>query len=128
PQPLVERLDEEAAPDLAPLVDTLATRIGMQRLWRQRAVESDVPERSVARAPVLDPPERAAPRGKQDDVRQLDRNPPLPPWDPAWPRPARLLARPELLDHVLAELPDQPPRRFTWRGQAHRVVRADGPE
>lgn len=128
PEPLGERLDEESAPDLAPLVDTLATRIGMRRLWRMRPVESDVPERSAARAPVLDPPPRPAPPGKRDDVRQLDRNPPLPPWHPEWPRPARLLARPERLDHVLAELPDQPPRRFTWRGRAHRVVRADGPE
>ena len=28
----------------------------------------------------------------------------------------------------MAELPDQPPRRFVWRGVAHVVVRADGPE
>ena len=39
-----------------------------------------------------------------------------------------LLRRPERIDHVLAELPDQPPRRFSWRGTAHRVVRAEGPE
>jgi protein ImuB len=128
PEPVVERLDEEGAPDIATLVDTLATRIGLRRIWRSRPVESDVPERSVAPAPVLDPPERGRARVKVDDVRQLDRNPPLPPWHPGWPRPARLLARPEPLDHVMAELPDQPPRRFTWRGQAHQVVHADGPE
>jgi protein ImuB len=128
PEPVVERLDEEAAPDLAPLVDTLATRIGLRRLWRMRPVESDVPERMAARSPVLDPPERSVQRGKADDVRQLDRSGAPDPWQPQWPRPARLLARPERLDHVLAELPDQPPRRFTWRGQPHRVVRADGPE
>lgn len=123
-----ERLDEEAAPDLAPLVDTLATRIGMRAMWRSRPVESDLPERSVTRMAVLDPPARPLLRGKRDDVRQLDRNPPLPPWHPGWPRPARLLARPERLDHVMAELPDHAPRRFTWRGQSHRVIRADGPE
>jgi len=39
-----------------------------------------------------------------------------------------MLRRPELLDHVIAEMPDQPPRRFTWRGTTHKVVRADGPE
>jgi protein ImuB len=128
PQPVVERLDEEAAPDIATLVDTLATRIGQAAMWRMRPVESDVPERSSARAPVLDPPERGGLRGRRDDVRQLDRNPPLPPWHPGWPRPARLLARPERLDHVMAELPDHAPRRFTWRGRPHRVVRADGPE
>lgn len=123
-----ERLDEKAAPDLAPLVDTLATRIGMRAMWRSRPVQSDVPERSVTRMAVLDPPARPLLRGKRDDVRQLDRNPPLPPWHPGWPRPARLLARPERLDHVMAELPDHAPRRFTWRGQSHRVIRADGPE
>ena len=128
PEPVVERLDEEAAPDIATLVDTLATRIGQRRMWRMRPVESDVPERAAARVPVLDPPERGGARPKRDDVRQLDRNPPLPPWHPAWPKPARLLARPERLDHVLAELPDHAPRRFTWRGRPHRVVRADGPE
>jgi protein ImuB len=127
-EPFTERLDEEAAPDLAPLVDTLATRIGLSRLWRMRAVESDVPERSAVRAPVLDPPERGQARIKPDDIRQLDRNPPLPPWHAGWPRPTRLLARPERLDHVMAELPDHAPRRFTWRGTAHKVIRADGPE
>ncbi|MFL9839711.1 DNA polymerase Y family protein [Sphingomonas sp. ST-64] len=127
-QPFDERLDEEAKPDLAPLADTIATRIGPRRLWRLRPVESDVPERSVARDGVLGPPERGGERRKRDDVRQLDRAAPPDPWRPDWPRPARLLARPERLDHVLAELPDQPPRRFTWRGRTVHVVRADGPE
>lgn len=127
-QPVDERLDAETVPDLAPLIDTLATRIGMARLWRMRPVESDVPERSAAALPPLDPPEREAPPMKADDVRQLDRNAPLPPWHPDWPRPIRLLRRPERLDHVVAALPDQPPRRFTWRGERHEVVHADGPE
>ncbi|WP_245825111.1 Y-family DNA polymerase, partial [Sphingomonas azotifigens] len=126
--PVDERLDAETVPDLAPLIDTLATRIGMARLWRMRPVESDVPERSAAALPPLDPPEREAPPMKADDVRQLDRNAPLSPWHPDWPRPIRLLRRPERLDFVVAELPDQPPRRFTWRGERHEVVHADGPE
>ncbi|MBY0300482.1 DNA polymerase Y family protein, partial [Sphingomonas ginsenosidimutans] len=46
--------------DLAPLVDAIVNRIGARRLWRARAVESDVPERSVATAAPLDPPARAA--------------------------------------------------------------------
>jgi protein ImuB len=128
PEPVVERLDEEAAPDIATLVDTLATRIGLKRMWRMRAVESDVPERATTRMAVLDPPERGGARPKIDDVGQLDRSPALHPWHPEWPKPARLLRRPERLDHVVAELPDHAPRRFTWRGQPHRVVRADGPE
>jgi protein ImuB len=127
-EPFVERLDAQTAPDLAPLVDTLATRIGLARLWRMRAIESDVPERSAARAPVLDPPERTGQRLKLDDVGQLQRGAALQPWHALWPKPARLLPRPERIDHVMAELPDHAPRRFTWRGRAHRIVRADGPE
>ncbi len=127
-QALGAALAEDSTPDLAPLVDALANRIGHARLWRHRPVESDVPERAVAAIPPLDPPADDALRLKLDDVRQLDQRPADHPWHPRWPRPARLLARPEPLDHVVAELPDQPPRRFTWRGERHQVVRGDGPE
>ncbi len=126
PESLAPELAEETAPDLAPLVDTLAT-LG-RRMWRMVPVESDVPERSVATAPPLDAPERAAAPLKADDVRRLDTRTTLHPWNPHWPRPIRLLARPEPLDHVMAEMPDRAPLRFTWRGVRHSVVRADGPE
>ena len=92
--------------DLAMLVDRLAGRLGPRRLYRATAVESDVPERSVARTGPL-------------DVAS--------PW-PKWPRPVRLLSPPERVENVVALLPDLPPRRFTWRGRAYRVARADGPE
>jgi protein ImuB len=39
-----------------------------------------------------------------------------------------MLSPPERVENVVALLPDQPPRRFTWRGRAYRVRRADGPE
>ena len=126
-QPFAERLEERPT-DLAPLVDALANRIGARRLWRSQPVESDVPERSVACLPPLDPLVQDMIKLKADDVRQLDRSPDLHPWHHRWPRPVRLLRRPEQLDHVIAELPDQPPRRFSWRGEMHKVVRADGPE
>src|SRR5690606_30899047 len=76
------------APDIAPLVDQLAGRVGDQALFRLTAIESDVPERAVrAQAPLTEP------QG----------------W-PRWKRPARLLVRPELLRSVVALLPDHPPR------------------
>lgn len=128
PEPLGAVLAEEMSPDLAPLVDALANRLGAELPWRVGPVESDVPERSVIRTPALDPPAFADRALRVDDVRHLDGRAPDHPWHPRWPRPARLLPRPERVDHVLAELPDQPPRRFTWRGTSHRVVRADGPE
>ena len=43
------------------------------------------------------------------------------------PRPCLLLAEPEPLD-VLAEIPEGPPARFTWRRVTRRVVKAEGPE
>ena len=42
-------------------------------------------------------------------------------------RPTRLLQRPEPVD-VLALLPDDPPRQFQWRRQAHKVMKVEGPE
>lgn len=107
PQPIEGALAGEAPPpDLAPLIDRLAGRLGARRLYRLSALESDVPERSVRR---LGPLEASAG------------------W-PDWPRPARLLARPEPVEHVIAMLPDGAPLRFHWRGKAYRVAEADGPE
>jgi protein ImuB len=115
-------------PDLAPLVDAIVNRIGTRRLWRARAVESDVPERSVGGTAALDPPARTTSVLARDDVRRLDARGVDHPWHPRWPRPARLLRRPEPVDNVMAELPDHWPRRFTWRGITHAIVRGDGPE
>jgi len=128
PEPLAPALAEEAEPDLATLVDAIVNRIGPERLWRMAPVESDVPERSLAcAAPLASASDRTAAL-RPGDIRQLDERAPDHPWHPRWPRPVRLLRRPERVDHVLAELPDQPPRRFTWRGRIHLVVRAEGPE
>lgn len=99
--------DDGSAAELPPLVDRIAGRIGADHVFRFSSVESDVPERSVRRIPALAHPQE---------------------WPRAWPRPVRLLARPERVDKVIAELPDQPPLRFSWRGRIHRVRKADGPE
>jgi protein ImuB len=97
---------DDAEPDLAPLIDRLANRLGANRIFRLDAVESDVPERSLRRVPPLEKPQG---------------------W-PDWPRPVCLLARPEMIEQVVALLPDGPPRRFIWRGETHVVRQADGPE
>lgn len=125
PQPFGDTLDMDAA-DLAGLVDTLANRAAP--VWRTTPVASHVPERSVAQAAPLDPPASDRRRPKRDHVGQLDARTPDHPWHPRRPRPVQLLRHPEQLDHVMAELPDRPPLRFTWRGKRHVVVRADGPE
>ncbi len=107
-QQAASSLIEEEQADIAALLDVIANRIGADRLYRLAPVESDVPERSVRRLPPLAPDDGAA-------------------WQERWPRPARLLARPEPVE-VVALLPDHPPAFFTWRGVRRRVKRADGPE
>lgn len=102
------------AADLSALIDRLVNRLGPDTVYRLRTVESDVPERSQRPVPVHDAPE--APRQSVSPA-------PAPPW----PRPARLLDRPEPIE-ALAMMPDHPPRAFTWRRVRHRIVRADGPE
>ena len=105
---MISSLTEEFEVDVSHLIDTLTNRVGEQRLYRFAPVESDVPERSVQKiAP-------AAP-----DISET--------WSDLWPRPARLLPRPEPIK-TLALLPDHPPVSFTWRGVRRRVTCADGPE
>ncbi len=112
PLPLQQKdfpaVGEEREGDISALIDTLANRLGHQRLYRFAPAESDVPERSVRRIAPLAPATGAT-------------------WMDRWPRPARLLPVPEPIE-TLALLPDHPPATFTWRGVRHPVSRADGPE
>lgn len=105
---VISSLVEEPEADISDLVDVLANRVGEHRLCRFVPVQSDVPERSVASVPPLSPETGAT-------------------WDGDWPRPPRLLSRPEPVE-TMALLPDNPPVWFTWRGVRRRVRRADGPE
>ncbi|SMO97774.1 protein ImuB [Paracoccus laeviglucosivorans] len=99
---------EPAVPDLSGLIDILANRVGAQAVYRIAPVASDVPERAVMRIPALATETGAG-------------------WPHHWPRPARLLPRPEPIE-TMALLPDQPPVWIAWRGIRRRVRRADGPE
>jgi len=96
------------APDLSGLIDTLSNRLGPDHVYRLVSAQSDIPERSVAKAPALARPAPAS-------------------WPADWPRPTRFLPRPEPIETV-ALLPDAAPASFTWRGMRRRVRRADGPE
>ena len=101
-------LTEEILPDISSLIDVIANRVGEDRLYRLAPVESDVPERSVKRISPLAPETGTS-------------------WRLDWPRPSRLLKRPEAIE-TMALLPDHPPASFTWRGVRRRVRAADGPE
>jgi protein ImuB len=94
-------------PDIAPLIDRLANRLGPERVYRVAPVDSDVPERSVRRV-------QAQEKGGGT-------------WPVDLPRPVRLLDPPQPVE-AMALLPDHPPMAFTWRRVRHRVRRADGPE
>lgn len=111
-EPLVARqastLLEQAPPDISDLVDLLANRVGHRAVYRLCPVASDVPERSVTRIAALEPDRGVG-------------------WPGHWPRPSRLLPRPEPID-TMALLPDHPPNWIAWRGIRHKVARADGPE
>ncbi|MES2032969.1 MAG: DNA polymerase Y family protein [Pseudomonadota bacterium] len=97
--------DEEG---LAALVDRLANRLGEGEVWRAEVFESHVPERAVRQAPAIGRP------------AVVD-------WSAHRPRPIRLFPHPEAITAV-AELPDEPPIAFTWRGQRRRVRLSEGPE
>lgn len=93
------------------LMDRLANRLGPARVFRIAGADSHIPERAQQRIPVL---------CEMPDTAFLDSAPKL-------LRPAFLLPNPEPIT-VLAEVPEGPPLRFTWRRLVCRVVRARGPE
>ncbi len=103
----VDTMDDPKA-DIAGLIDTLSNRIGAEHIYRLTAVESDVPERSARKVSPL------APDSGEN-------------WPAHWPRPVRLLAKPERIATV-AQLPDYPPKLFIRHGIRQRVIAADGPE
>ncbi len=107
-QQMASSLLEAPASELSGLVDVLANRVGARGVYRMAPVPSDVPERSVIRIAPLSDPVGAG-------------------WPDHWPRPSRLLPRPEPIETV-ALLPDHPPVWIIWRGISRKVRRADGPE
>ena len=118
--PQVERLEAQQAEltperrgtaDLAPLLDRLSVRFGAESICRFASRDAHLPEYAAA----LVSPQSAGAVWPQPEPGE----PPLRPlflYDP----PQRITA--------LAEVPDGPPRRFTWRGRHYRVVRHEGPE
>ncbi len=114
--------------DIALLIDRLGVRFGTRRVKRLGFAESHVPEYAVTETPANkrranDPPPRAGEGdhrgamgegGSQQDT-----------LSPA--RPLRLFERPEEIE-AIAEIPDGPPARFTWRRVTHEVSATEGPE
>ena len=97
---------------VAPLIDRLVNRLGETAVWRAEPQASHAPERAVARRPALSPSLFRAGGGG---------------WSADRPRPLRLFRRPEPIE-AMSKVPDDPPVFFRWRGVAHRVRLAEGPE
>ncbi|MGF7042641.1 Y-family DNA polymerase [Mucilaginibacter lappiensis] len=92
---------------LAELLDRVAGRVGAEAIRRYLPAEHYWPERSVKVAASLTEEPAAA-----------------------WPvalRPMRLLTEPEPIE-VMALVPDNPPKTFTYKDKRHRIIKADGPE
>jgi len=100
----------ERAGETAALCDRLASRLGRPPA-RLAPRASHTPEHAQA----LQPAEAGA------EIAWTLAPPPRP------PRPSLLLPRPEPIA-VLAEIPEGPPMRFTWRRAPRRTLRAEGPE
>ncbi|WAC14820.1 Y-family DNA polymerase [Dyadobacter pollutisoli] len=93
---------------IAELLDRLAGRAGTDIIHRYLPSEHYWPERSIAEASSL-------------------REEPAIPWRTNRPRPIHLLRNPERVE-VTVPMPDYPPMLFRYKGQIHKVRKADGPE
>ena len=115
---LTAGLGFDAHGDSAQLIDKLANRLGAERVVRVAPCGSHIPERAEVRIPILTAKRRPEARSSAQQSS---------PHGPALVRPALLFATPEPIT-VLAEVPEGPPARFTWRRVRHTVARAEGPE
>lgn len=106
------------------LIDRLTARLGADRVIRLVPRQSHIPERAVQRLAAAGAATARTATALAEDWRIFAK---ATPNRTAPVRPVRLLASPEPID-VIAPVPDDPPRQFNWRQQAHRVVRVDGPE
>ncbi len=98
---------DEHNDELSFLLDRLTARLGRNAIRRLDPVESHIPE-------LAQQPTHIA------NVRSLARFTKI-------PRPLLLLPKPEPVE-VVAEIPDGPPARLTWRKVSRRIAAADGPE
>ncbi|MGE5267278.1 MAG: DNA polymerase Y family protein [Deltaproteobacteria bacterium] len=96
---------------VAALVDRLANRLGAKNVFRLAPHASHIPERAAVRMAPLAPFAEPGTSFAQTPGE----------------RPLLLLSPPEPIT-VMAEVPDGPPLRFTWRRVVYAVARAAGPE
>jgi protein ImuB len=94
--------------DILNLMDRFANRLGQEAIQRFLPTEHYWPERSFELSADLNE--------KPTTEWKLDK-----------PRPLQFVSPPELIE-VTAPIPDYPPMSFRYKGQLHKIVKADGPE
>jgi protein ImuB len=99
---------EAAGISLSACIDRLTVQLGEAAVRRPVPHASHIPERAQRWRPPLEQ------RISQEELAFHD-------------RPLKLLDRPEEIA-VLYKAPDGTPKRFSWRGSVHDIVRAEGPE
>jgi protein ImuB len=120
-QPVTVSFDsqENAARQIAFLVDRLSARFGEARVQRFVPQDTHIPEAAGVAVPAQDREfDSAWPVRRGMDVTNGS-GPPR--------RPLRLLEKPEEI-MATAGTPDDPPRQFRWRRALFLVARAEGPE
>ncbi|MGH6749398.1 MAG: Y-family DNA polymerase [Methyloceanibacter sp.] len=115
--------EEKAAAE--PLIDRLVNRLGARAVRRLFPRESHIPELAQSTRSAL---ARSA-LARSALARGISARNDAPAWSGQTKpqRPPLLFANPEPVT-VLAEIPEGPPARFTWRHVSRRVVKAEGPE
>ncbi len=93
---------------IAELIDRMADRVGLQSIQRYLPAGHFWPEWSFVVA---------------KNLQEL----PKVQWPVHLPRPLHLLSPPEPIT-VTAPVPDYPPLLFRYKGELHKIVKADGPE
>lgn len=101
-------LGGDESTELANLLDRIGGRVGVNAIHRYLPAEHYWPERSIKPAVSLN--------DKPDTQWRIDR-----------PRPVCLLSKPEKIE-VTVPIPDYPPMLFIYKGQIHKIKKADGPE
>lgn len=93
------------------LIDRLSNRLGGGNVQHIVMHESHVPECAEKRVPAIN-----------RNLSKGDHSEPVKPI-----RPCRIFVNPEFVN-VLAEVPEGPPRQFTWRRVVYTVACVEGPE
>jgi protein ImuB len=103
-------LPEDLPRKLAQLIDVLTDRLGAEHVTRIATRQTHLPERAFAHIPAGTEyePMAGAPVSAGD-------------------QPSLLYDTPEVIE-VIAVTPDGPPSWLRWRGEAHRVATATGPQ